>query len=101
MARIELAAEVSDDIERIIAHFELYHIEDITNRIEKMIQAISVLEFNPLIGRPVLTGKRELVIGSGLHNGYLVLYRYILEVDTAFILAIRSQRELSYTSITV
>jgi hypothetical protein len=39
--------------------------------------------------------KRELVIGQG-SRGYVALYRYLAEIDTAFILAIRSQRESGY-----
>ena len=38
---------------------------------------------------------RELVIGRGAH-GYVGLYRYIPEIDTVFLLAIRSQREAGY-----
>ena len=40
-------------------------------------------------------GKRELVIGRRAH-GYVALYRYVSEVDTVFVLAIRSQREAGY-----
>ena len=64
-------------------------------RIREIIEAINVLEFNPLIGRPVLNDKRELVIGRRSH-GYLALYRYVVEVDTVFILAVCSQREAGH-----
>ena len=40
-------------------------------------------------------GQRELVI-SGVSNGYLALYRYDAVLDVAYVLAVRSQRELSY-----
>jgi hypothetical protein len=39
---------------------------------------------------------RKLVIGRRAH-GYVALYRYVEEVDTAFILAIRGQREAGYS----
>ena len=39
--------------------------------------------------------KRELVIGRG-SRGYLALYRYVAEIDTVFVLALRSQRETGY-----
>ncbi len=45
--------------------------------------------------RPVKDGKRELVIGKGV-RGYVALYRYLAEVDTVFILAIRAQRESGF-----
>ena len=54
-----------------------------------------MLQYNPLIGRPVSTGTRELVIGRSA-RGYVALYRYVEQVDTVFVLAIRSQREAGY-----
>ena len=53
------------------------------------------LERNPLIGRPSRAGLRELVIGQRL-RGYVALYRYVSEIDTVFVLAIRSQKEAGY-----
>ena len=58
----------------------------------EIIRAISVLETNPLIGRPARRNKHELMMGRPTH-GYVALYRYVPEVDTVFILALRSQRE--------
>jgi len=50
---IELAPEVGDDFDRIFAHLAEHEVEDIPARINEIIRAISVLESNPLIGRPV------------------------------------------------
>ena len=61
-------------------------------RIHEIVEAIGVLETNPLIGRPAENGKRELVIGRRT-AGYVALYRYVAEIDTVFVLAIRAQRE--------
>jgi hypothetical protein len=49
-----------------------------------------------MIGRPADADKRELVIGRDA-RGYVALYRYISEIDTVFILALRGQREAGYT----
>ena len=95
MARIELAAEVLDDFERILDHLVRFEAGDPPNRISEIVQAIQILTHTPLIGRPVRDGKRELVIGRGSH-GYVALYRFVAGVDTVFGLAIRSQREASY-----
>ncbi|MCO5098449.1 MAG: type II toxin-antitoxin system RelE/ParE family toxin [Rhodocyclaceae bacterium] len=95
MSRIELAPEVRDDFDRILDHLARYEIEDAPSRIREIIQAITVLELNPLIGRPVQADKRELVIGRR-SRGYVALYRYVAEIDTAFVLAVRSQREAGY-----
>jgi toxin ParE1/3/4 len=96
MSRIELAPEVGDDLDRILDHLADHDVIDAASRIREIIQAIAVLEQNPLIGRPVHTDKRELVIGRRSH-GYVALYRYVMEIDTVFVLALRSQRELGYT----
>ena len=57
--------------------------------------AVGILEDNPLVGKPAKDGLRELVIGRGA-NGYVALYRYLEEIDTVFVLAIRGQREAGY-----
>jgi toxin ParE1/3/4 len=95
MARIELAPEVADDFERILVHLAHHQVDDASARIIEIVRAIDVLVQNPLIGRPVVNGKRELVIGRKAH-AYMALYQYIDEIDTVFVLAIRSQREAGY-----
>ena len=64
MARIELAAEVADDFERILDHLAAHDVESPDQRIHEIIAALDVLEHNPLIGRPVTNGKSKLVIGQ-------------------------------------
>ena len=57
--------------------------------------AVEVLERNPLIGRPVDADSGQLVIGRDA-RGYVARYRYIAQLDTVFVLAIRSQKESGY-----
>lgn len=95
MARIELAPEVVDDLDRFLDHIARYDAVDTTKRIEEIIEAIQILAHSPQIGGPVRDGKRELVIGKGA-RGYVALYRYLAELDTVFILAVRAQRESSF-----
>ena len=92
MSHIELASEVGDDFERILDHLAQYQIDNPALRIREIIEAINVLVHNPMIGRPAKNDKRELVIGRRSH-GYVALYRYIVEIDTAFVLAVKSQKE--------
>jgi plasmid stabilization system protein ParE len=92
---IELAPEVGDDFDRILAHLLEQQVSNAASRVEDIIRAIDVLERNPLIGRPVRADLRELVIGRGA-RGYVALYRYVPELDTAFVLAIRGQKEAGY-----
>ena len=95
MSRIELAPEIGEDFDRILDHLALYQVEHPEDRIREIINALDVLERNPQIGRPVTNGKRELVIGRRTH-GYIALYRYVSEIDTVFVLAVRSQSEAGY-----
>jgi toxin ParE1/3/4 len=96
MARIELAPEIQDDFDRILDHLSEYAAEAAPGRIREIIQAIDVLQHNPLIGRPVSADTRELVIGRRT-RGYVALYRYIEQIDTVLVLANRSQREAGYS----
>ena len=95
MARVELAPEVLDDFERILDHLAGFEVADAPGRIGEIVQAVQILAHSPLIGRPVRRGKRELVIGRE-SRGYVALYRYVASIDTAFVLAIRSQREQDF-----
>ena len=95
MARIELAPEVFGDFERFFRHLESFAIAEPAARVEGIFEGMEILAANPLIGRKVGGGKRELVIGEGA-RGYVALYRFEPDLDTVFILALRSQRELGY-----
>lgn len=95
MSRVEVAPEVIDDFDRILDHFARHEVTNAPARIREIIRAFDVLETNPLIGRPARGNKRELIIGRR-RLGYVALYRYVAEIDTVFILAVRSQREAGY-----
>ena len=92
MARIELAPEVFDDFDRFLDHMARFEIAARPERIGEIIQAIQVLAHSPMMGRNVKGGKRELVIGQD-SRGYVALYRFVGDIDTVFVLAVRSQRE--------
>jgi len=95
MSRIELAPETAEDFDRILEHLYQHEVSDAPSRIEEIVQGISVLEYNPLIGRSLRSGTRELIIGRQ-SRGYVALYRHVAEIDTVFVLAIRSQKEAGY-----
>ena len=95
MARIELAPEVLDDFDRFIDHLTQFEVDDCPARVAEIIQAIQILSHSPLIGRKIKGGKRELVIGQD-SRGYIALYRFVPDIDTVFVLAVRSQRESGY-----
>jgi toxin ParE1/3/4 len=95
MARIELAPGVFDDFDRFFDHLAPFDNPNMPQRIGEILQALQILEHSPLIGRRATAGKRELVIGQDSH-GYVALYRYVKDIDTVFVLALRSQRELGF-----
>ncbi len=95
MTRIELAPEVFDDFERAFDFITHHDAGTAPERIGEIVDAIQILTHSPQIGRPVKGGKHELVIGRA-SRGYVVLYLYVEAIDTAFVLAIRSQREVGF-----
>lgn len=97
VSRIEIAPEVADDLERILDHLLQFEIVDARARLGDIFTAIDVLENNPLIGRIVRADLCELVIGRGA-RGYVALYKYVAELDTLFVLAVRGQKEAGATA---
>ncbi len=95
MTRIEFAPEVVADFDRIIDHLQRHEVPDAVARVQGIIEAINVLEHNPMIGRPVRGDLRELVTGRDT-RGYVALYRAFPAAGIVLVLAIRSQREAGY-----
>lgn len=95
MARVRLTPGVLDDLDRIVDHLQQHEVGAASARVSEIVSALDVLADNPLIGRPAGDDRRELLIGRDAH-GYMALYRYLSVIDTALVLAIRSQREAGY-----
>jgi plasmid stabilization system protein ParE len=95
VTRIELAPEVLDDFDRFLEHQARFDVDDTPHRLTEIVKAIQVLADHPLIGRKTSRGNRELIIGRD-SRGYVALYRYVPQLDTVFVLAIRSQGEKGY-----
>ena len=95
MTRIELAPEVLGDFDRFFDHIAQHDPGAAPERIGGILEALQILTHNPLIGRPVQGGKRELVIGRA-SRGYVALYHYVAAIDTVFVLAVRGQREAEF-----
>lgn len=93
MARVELMPDAHDDLDHLLDYLLQHHASDAAARVYAIRQAIGILEHSPNLGRPARDGKRELLIGRAPH-GYLASYRYLEELDTVFVLAIRSQRQV-------
>ncbi len=92
MTRWLLALEAADDLERLADFLLEADAECAVETIDLILDALTVLERHPRMGRPLPQGLRELVISRG-HSGYLALCSYDEGADIALILAVRHQRE--------
>ncbi len=95
MARITYAPAAVLDLERLRDFLAEHDPEAALAAAEAIVEAVSVLERHPLIGRPAEAGMRELVIARG-RAGYVALYDWLELIDTVVILAVRHQREAGY-----
>lgn len=93
--RLDFTDRFQDDIARIVEHLQAHQLQDINDRIEEILDALSVLRQHPLIGRPAGGGLRELVIGRDA-RGYVVRYRYNPVKDEVDVAALRAQREAGF-----
>jgi plasmid stabilization system protein ParE len=95
MSRHLFSTDAAEDLEQLVNFLLDQHPEDAIATIDLVVDAITILNDHPLIGRPVEQGLRELVISKG-KTGYLALYDYDEATDLVVILAIRHQRERGY-----
>lgn len=83
------------DLERILEFLEQQAPEFAIASGQLIVDATTVLQRHPLIGRPAPHHLRELIISHG-HTGYVALYRYLPTLDRIDILALRHQRECGF-----
>ena len=92
MYKVHFSERALLDLERIFLFLEQGQPEFAIATGELIVDATSVLQRHPLIGRPAPHRLRELVISQG-RSGYVALYRVIPNEQRIDILAIRHQRE--------
>ena len=95
MTRLVHSPEAANDLEELVDFLLTSRPEHAVETVDLVLDALSVLERHPLMGRPVAYGLRELVISRG-RTGYLALYAFDATADVVFVLAIRHQREQDY-----
>ncbi len=95
MATLRLSTHAFVDLQRIADFLIEHESTRALQVIQRIRQAILILENHPLIGRAVADGRRELVISHG-RNTYLALYRWLPVDETVLLLAIRDAREVGY-----
>ena len=95
MATVRLTARAFAHLEQI---FEFVSARD-PNRalitVQRLREAVMILERHPLIGRAVEDGRRELVVSRG-RSAHIVLYRWLPADDTVLVLAVRDARQAGY-----
>ncbi len=95
MAIIAYAPGALSDLERLADFLLEAHPAEAVEIMGLITSAVEMLKNHPLVGRPVESGLRELVISRG-KTGYLALYRFEEHRDRVLVLAIRHQREAGY-----
>lgn len=96
MAVVSYAARALPDLQRLVDFLAESDPSAAAQTAELIVSAVKALERHPLLGRPVESGFRELVISRG-RSGYLALYRYDEARDRVLVLTIRHQREAGFT----
>jgi plasmid stabilization system protein ParE len=95
MTQVFFTEQALADLERIFTFLEQEMPEFAIAAGKEIIDATSVLQRHPMIGRHAPQNLRELVISKG-RTGYVALYRFLPALDRIDILAIRHQRECGF-----
>jgi addiction module RelE/StbE family toxin len=95
MAGISYSPRAASDLLRLVDFLADEDPPAAAETADLIASAVEALERHPLLGRPVESGYRELVISRG-RSGYLALYRYDEARDRILVLAIRHQREAGH-----
>lgn len=95
MPKVNFTEQALSDLERIFQFLEQEAPDFAIATGEKIVDATSILQRHPLIGRHAPHNLRELVISRG-HSGYVALYRFLPAKERIDILTIRHQRECGF-----
>ena len=95
MAAVRYSPRARSDLQRLADFLAHSNPGAAVETVELIISAVEALERHPLLGRPVESNYRELVISRG-KSGYLALYPYDEQRDRILILAVRHQGEAGF-----
>ena len=95
MARLIYTTRAIADLERLTDFLTESDPSAARKTVGLIEEAVKILIRHPLIGRPVDSDLRELIISRG-RSGYIALYSFEENNDAILILAIRHQREAGY-----
>jgi len=92
---VRFSGRALDDLERIFDFLTEHDPALASQAGDAIVDATSVLQHHPMIGRAVQGDLRELVISHGA-TGYVALYRFVQTANHIDVLAIRHQREAGF-----
>jgi len=95
MASVRLTARAFAHLEQIFEFIAKTDPRRALTTIEKIREAVLILERHPLIGRPVEDGRRELIVSRG-RSAHVVLYRWRPTEEMILVLAVRDARQAGY-----
>lgn len=95
MPKVFFTERALSDLERIFEFLDQETPDFAASVGDEIVDATSILQRHPLIGRPTSHSLRELVISKG-NAGYVALYRFLPATDRVDILAVRHQRECGF-----
>ena len=95
MPKVHFTEHALSDLERIFQFLEQEAPDFAITVGKEIVDATSILQRHPLIGRPAPHNLCELVISKG-RSGYVALYRFLPANNRIDTLAIRHQRECGF-----
>lgn len=95
MATVRLTARAFAHLEQIFEFVAARDPKRALITVQRLREAVMILERHPLIGRAVEDGRRELVVSRG-RSAHIVLYRWLPADDTILVLAVRDARQAGY-----
>ena len=95
MLEVVFTERALSDLERICQFLEQEEPEVALAAGQEIVEATSILQRHPFVGRPAEYTLRELVISKG-RTGFVALYRFLPAKSRVDILALRHQRECGF-----
>ena len=95
MARVVYSRAALEELIRLTDFLRDIDTAGAESTVDLITDAVTMLEDHPLIGRPLDSGLRELMISRG-RSGYAALYSFEEQHDAVLILGIRHQREAGH-----
>jgi len=93
LASLRFTPAALADLERLAAFLRESDPAAATETVPLILNGLKVLATHPLIGRPIDSSRRELLIFRG-RTGYVAQYAFLPTTDEVVFLAIRHQREI-------